>query len=111
MAASLDEYRRERAEKAAKERPQPTLLEQTAAPQSFLTGNDDYDKSIRAIQALGDQCLLEADECARRGMRAPNEEVRLTHQLQYLYMLGKMDAWKQAQQTIQQSYNEKVLKA
>lgn len=98
MAIDINEYRRERMQRAEAEAQKASaapLLAQAEVVDSNLTGHDTLDKLIRAIQPVLEVLETNIIDSAQAGIKAPVEQVFREIQLQHVYMLGKSDAFKE----------------
>lgn len=97
MAVDINEYRRQRIEAAERDIASKSqeLVAQAPVDAEFETGNPVIDKLLRAIKVVVDQVEASSLECAKAGMKAPEDKVFRHHQLSYMYMIGKVDGWRE----------------
>lgn len=92
------------AEQAALDKEKRELVPQVAAEQ---VGNEDFDKLLRAIQAASEAPELEREEVKKKGMGAVQDEMIRLCQLQYMFICGKLEGFKDVKALINQIELEK----
>ncbi|MCI0553274.1 MAG: hypothetical protein L0287_20185 [Anaerolineae bacterium] len=109
MSVEVRDFRqfseKKQAELAATERNiREELVPQVATEQ---VGNEDFDKLLRAIQAASDVPERECEEVKKKGMGAVQDEMIRLCQLQYMFICGKLEGFKEVKALIHQIVREK----